>query len=62
MPTYKVVLEIDSNCDVDRVQTLLSELLSPDVSEIDGCDHWASKVLAVAETQSSRQGGPAPSE
>lgn len=57
MPTYKVVLEIESDCDAERVQSLLTRFLSPDLSGVEACTQWDTKVLAVAETQSSRQSG-----
>ena len=62
MPTYKVVLEVESDVNTERVQQLLVELLGPDVSTLADCDFWTSKVLAVAETQSSRESGQSLSE
>jgi|TARA_Y100000814_G_scaffold242684_1_gene187363 hypothetical protein len=49
-------MEIESDCDLERVQAILPSLFNPDPATIEGCKAWASKVLAVAETQSSKMG------
>lgn len=59
MATYKVVVEVESDADLERVQKALPVLLNPD--RVDGCDSWKASVLAVAETQSSRSSAPPPS-
>jgi hypothetical protein len=59
LPTYKVVLEIESDCDVDRMHEVLSGMLNPGPAEL---KEWSGKVLAVAETQSSRLGNQPSSE
>ena len=56
LATYKVVMEIESDCNLERVQAILPSLFNPDPATIEGCKAWASKVLAVAETQSSKMG------
>ncbi|HAA74806.1 TPA: hypothetical protein DCE37_06795 [Candidatus Latescibacteria bacterium] len=51
MATYKVVLEVESDVAQHEVEARLATMLNS------GGDGWVAKVLAVAETQSSRSGG-----
>ena len=55
VPTYKVVLEIKSDCDVDQLKNFLSELMIPPNEDREGF-RLSGVVLAAAETQSSRIG------
>ena len=54
MPTFKVVLEVESDCDGDRLKEVLENLLNPDDGTLKGCSWLSCSVLAAAETQSSR--------
>ena len=62
MPTFKVVLEIESDCDVEGLKQVLENLLNPDPSTLEGCSQLSGSVLAAAETQSSRMGNSAPDQ
>lgn len=54
MPTFKVVLEVVSDCDVDRLKEVLETVLNPEEGDLKGCSRLSGSVLAASETQSSR--------
>jgi hypothetical protein len=58
LPTYKVVLEIESDCDVDGLNTVLFHLLNPPPEEQEKGKRLSGVVLAAAETQLSRARNP----
>ena len=62
VPTFKVVLEIESDCDVARLKEVLETVLNPEDGALKGCSRLSGSVLAAAETQSSRMGTRTPEQ
>jgi hypothetical protein len=58
LPTYKIVLEIESDLDVDGLKSFLTSLLNPPPDKQKTGKRLSGVVLAAAETQSSRMGNP----
>jgi len=58
VPTYKVVLEVESDFGLDEVNTILERLFEVPARALEDGRTFNARLLATAETQASRSGRP----